>query len=737
MIYDTSIMNSSVSRRKLKRQVYKNINKVYKNINNSKIIPALISKPEQGKKTIEMSKLLNSDLQNNKSILNIYITPNKKNQANQAHETFITHMPYYKELKLENNDDKIDILHGDKSKSKDPDGYVFRAERENKRLIISLANKSRLTVILNIIVKWIQCNNNNMVKIYIDEAGEAKTLKLFIKYVWSQLEDEINDLNKVKLIFIDAHVRGITENKEFKKYFPLGMLHKLENEYDLTNYMFFSSLPYEIFEWKTVNCIIESYNNNEIEFTNNDYVLLPLSISKKDQYEEALNIAESVEESVVLVINGDGYHIFRKGEGRVTLPKKNCGKTRNCMIPTCPKCFPNMEQEINVVKYIKKTYSLNKPFFIGGNLCIDRAMTYHDSSMPFTKALITETVLYKSPFISTKDYDNASIQTQESVSQQIKRICHSFGTGDKAKYYGPQAIYNGVCKLEKDSAHIANQSGYITHNTIAQLNNGMVPELEPEENIREYELERYPYDYCYIVFENLPDNEEEIKKVLDSCRENLGGILVKKTTIEKRMTGIEPDSKLAGITLSHFEDDNNILKYGLNDDTKSRVRVCKDDEGNLIWIITFQNKKNEFHYNKKNFLIIAIESDGNCLFNSFIVGKIPNTKSVKEMRIAVRKELVNNKEKYDKGDIDPCDWDDECDKIKISNQWNDDIFDSCLYAISEIYDVNIIIFEFITMSCGGYKMLHSEPITIPNEKNKTNTIYLRKLDNHYDLMLMQ
>ena len=81
-----------------------------------------------------------------------------------------------------------------------------------------------------------------------------------------------------------------------------------------------------------------------------------------------------------------------------------------------------------------------------------------------------------------------------------------------------------------------------------------------------------------------------------------------------------------------------------------------------------------------------------------------------------------------------CEWDDECDKVKISDQWNDDIFVYSLHAISEIYDVNIIVFEFITMSCGGYKMLHRRPITIPKEKNKTNTICLRKLDNHYDLM---
>ena len=140
-------MNPSISKRKSKSHVYKNII-------NSKIIPALISKPEQGKKTIEMSLLLDNDLYNNKSILNIYITPNKKNQANQANNTFTTHMPYFKES-LKNHEDKIveiggdliDILHGDKCNSKDPDGYVFRAERENKRLIISLANKSRLNVI--------------------------------------------------------------------------------------------------------------------------------------------------------------------------------------------------------------------------------------------------------------------------------------------------------------------------------------------------------------------------------------------------------------------------------------------------------------------------------------------------------------------------------------------------------------------------------------------------------------
>ena len=90
--------------------------------------------------------------------------------------------------------------------------------------------------------------------------------------MWGKLEEQIYDLNKVKLILIDAHCRGIMENKLFKKYFPRGTLEKTLNQYNLDNYMFFSSLPCEIHEWIDMSSIIDSYKKKDITFQYNDYI---------------------------------------------------------------------------------------------------------------------------------------------------------------------------------------------------------------------------------------------------------------------------------------------------------------------------------------------------------------------------------------------------------------------------------------------------------------------------------
>ena len=99
---------------------------------NNKIIPGLIGKPEQGKKSYEFSELIKNDLENDKNILSFYICPCRRNQANQAESNFEEYNDYYKE-----NDAKIDVLHGEKQSSKDPDGYIFRAMNEDVRMMIS------------------------------------------------------------------------------------------------------------------------------------------------------------------------------------------------------------------------------------------------------------------------------------------------------------------------------------------------------------------------------------------------------------------------------------------------------------------------------------------------------------------------------------------------------------------------------------------------------------------------
>ena len=709
----------------------------YTNMNNNKIIPALISKPEQGKKTIEMCRILDNDLTKNSNILSVLITQNRRNQANQAHNTFTKFMSFFEyDEKMINHEDKIDVLHGEKCCSTDPDGFVRRAEVENKRLLIALSNKSRLTIVRGIIVKWIASSPTNMVKIYIDEAGDTRTLNLFLAHVWKGLEEQISDLNKVKPIFIDAHCSAIMENKNFQKYFPLETIHKLENHHDLENYMYFSSLPYKIHEWENMSSIVESYSKRELVFEHDDYVLLPLSYKKEEQYEEASEFVESVENCVVLVINGDGYHIFVNNSPILTLPKKSCGKKRHCNKETCPKCFPSMEKEINVVKFVKKKYASNKTFCLGGNHCIDRAMTYQDTSLQFSKALITTSILRMNPFSQSTDYETSSISKKESVSQRVKRICHSFGNGKQATYYGPQEIYNGICRLEQNSTCIANQTGYITPKTIDQMDEGLNPTLETVEEIQEYEKERNPYDYHLKTFKIIKGAvASDIRDTLSTFRTNIGGKNVQTRTIVKRMSGLEPDDGLSHLSLRDYQENISRLKTALDIRTaNSRVRVTKDDKGENVWLIHYLTKKDTINWNGNTYKINSIPNDGNSLFNSFVNYSMLDIESVKKMRREVSFELRTNKDKYDKCKIDEDDWDDECDEIKKANNWDDNIFDSCMMAISEKYDINIIIFEFESLKCGGYKMLYNKPTTIPEEKNKTNTIYLRKLDDHYDLL---
>ena len=86
---------------------------------NNKIIPSLISKPEQGSKSREFSELIHRDLTEDINTLSFYICPCRRNQADQAENNFIQYNEYYQEDKK-----KIDVLHGEKQSSKDQDGYM-------------------------------------------------------------------------------------------------------------------------------------------------------------------------------------------------------------------------------------------------------------------------------------------------------------------------------------------------------------------------------------------------------------------------------------------------------------------------------------------------------------------------------------------------------------------------------------------------------------------------------------
>lgn len=692
--------------------------------------PGFISKPEQGKKTVEMAKIIGNDLQHHKHILNIYITMNRKNHADKSHEAFLEFEKYFRD----NNHD-IDVLHGDKQTFKDPDGYIFRAEN-GRRLIIGILNKSRLTVLYDVIIKWVNIKTINRVKIYLDEA--AVTITQFINYIWSKLDYNINN---VDLTLIDAHCGSILTNPKFKKFF--NGLKKIDNEYNLENYMFMRSLPFINKEWTDNEDILEDYLCGNLNILPGDYILWPFPWMKLDQYELSQEITNTIPNIVLLLINGDGYHIFQSGGLKTTYPKKKCGKTQYC--GWCRKCKPELKEELDYVKLFKKMYS-NRGFILGGHDCINRAMTYHTADMPFTKAFIcNDSVMNRGHWHTNKSYTNSAIKKKETVSQMIKRMCGSFkeklenNNTPLPIFYGPGDIYEGICELEKISEAIANKSGYIDLQTRIDMDYMDDFDLSTSK-LKMIEEIIDPYDYYFKEFKIPSRNHVYIKQILQDFRQKIGGNNVNISTIKNRLEGnndntyYTEDIYHTKLTKDLFINDIKILRSAIDDNTTSRVRIIYDNEDNISWIIHFQNKRNEFIWNNIKYSIIDIEGDGNCLFNCFIKENI-TTHSVKKLRRIVSNYLVEHKpETYDY--LSDDEWEDWCEEIRTDGVFDIDIFDIVPFALSEILDINITIYGFNTCSNGGKEVGFDKPLIIPEDRSKHKEIHLYKTHNHYNLLKM-
>ena len=710
---------------------------------NNKIIPSLISKPEQGTKSREFSELIHRDLTEDTNTLSFYICPCRRNQADQAENNFMEYNEYYQDDK-----NKIDVLHGDKQSSKDQDGYMWRSENEGQRLIISIVHKVRLEVVFKIIVKWINKNPNHKVKIYLDEAGDSKTFNSFIKHIWSKLETEINRrLTNIFPIFIDAHSKALLNNKNFVKYFPMKTVHKLKNKYDLKNYIFMSSMTYISYDWNDTNDILESINEGKINIDPNDYILWPFPKVKDKQYSDAEEIYSSINTICVLDINGEGYHVYisinGKSKPKLTLPKRKCGKKRNCRHITCPKCNSECTDEMSAIKLIKKEYAFNIPLILCGHDCIDRAMTYHEPGFSFTKAFIARNNLLNDPFSNCSDmkFNELSDVKQEKVSQMVKRISSSWKDKlieDKVPLpiiYGPQDIYDGICDLENKSTYIANLNGYITTELRNEMDSGRKMFCEyplfKKCDIEKQEVEREPYDYYMIKFDH-NDNKDSLKNKLTEFRTKLGDSHVQLRTITKRLNGIEPDHNLGELKLEMFYTNYQLLRKALDDNTSSRIRVCRDENEIIKWIITFQMKREEFKWGNIYLKIKKIDRDGNCLFNCFIKSEIvPGL--LDDFRYSIKEYMVNNQSDYDKNSMSRRNWDLYTDPIKNNGEWDKDIFDIVPDVISKMLELNIYIFHFTSMDNGGLNMIMDKPTIIDGRYDKN--IYLRKLDNHYDLMI--
>jgi len=252
--------------------------------------------------------------------------------------------------------------------------------------------------------------------------------------------------------------------------------------------------------------------------------------------------------------------------------------------------------------------------------------------------------------------------------------------------------------------------------------------LQKIEDIEKQELEREPYVYYMVQF-NHNEDKKELREVLSKFRNNIGDSYVQLRTIDKRRSGIEPDNNLGELKLDMFYKDHQLLKTALDSKTSSRIRVCRDENHEIKWIITFQMKRDEFRWNGNNFKIIKIDADGNCLFNCFIKQGIIS-ETLDDFRYNIKEFIKNNQSDYDTQDMNNREWDSHTDPIKINGEWDKDIFDIVPYAISKMINIKLNIFNFKSMNNDGVELIKDKPTIIGDyEKN----IYLRKVDNHYDL----
>jgi hypothetical protein len=718
--------------------------------------PGSIQKPEQGQKTIEMCKWIKYDLDNSPNVLNIYIPQSRKNQANKTSNDLSKHV-------LNNTNSVLPVLHGDKDSSTDPDGHLFKIIHRGVRIIAGLSNKTRLNLLKKIISGWLAYNHLNRVKVYCDEA--QKTITPFIDHIYSQLKD--NEKANVTPILIDAHLGDILlENKKYKKHFGDKIKH-YQNTKDLTEYLFMASMPFVNMEWQNNADILNSITNGHINIQQNDYILWPLSFKKVDQCDEAVKIIEAIPSACLLLVNGDAYHIFHMNDenhiASIRKPKKNCKgggntQTKKCMEDTCSTCFPNLDdQELNIVKSIKDKYARGKPFILSGHSCIDRAMTYHTPDMPFTKAFISRTVMIKSCFDRPgKEWDDCSTNKQEDISQMLKRICGSYLSSFRSKgiplpsVYGPEDIYKGVCDLEKISVLIAGLKDCIldgkTYNKlcISAKNATSITEIgviaANFEGKKETDFQQ-PYEYYYKSFGCNGNTAEELQPILSNFRVKIGGERVDIRSINSRLDPKENKRDVTGkyiedvskkpLSLTDFKENHDIIKAALNDETKSRVRICYNPEGDAHFVIVWFERQNEFKFSGNNFTVKSIDRDGNCLFNCFRHTITKNT-SVLRLRGDVASYIEDHMDKYDSFITNF-----NLDEIRENSKWNNDISDIVPRVLSDLLEVNVHIYRFNTgLDSGGEELLFDTPVVIPENKRYEKNIYLKHSNGtHYDLFI--
>ena len=712
-------------------------------------IPQFVSKPEQGQKTREVAKIIDEDFTQNSGILSFFISQSRINQSNNAANNFSEFIF-----------DKYNVqgfpnLHGKGDKSIDPYSYLYRAEKEHQRFICALANKTRLKVCKDIISGWLKSNKRNAVRFYLDEA--QKTISLVLNYVYKLLDNE--EKSRFHLILIDAHLEGILENKDFKREFIMGV-NKLPNAHDLSNYLFMSSFDLVDMNWKTTQDVLDSYTSGAFEINKGEYILWPLPYRKIDQYSDALAIVNAIKNSCLLLINGDAFHIFTDDPhiGYINLPRQNDCVEKDCKKATCGACYPNIkDNEFEVVKKLKGLFAKDKTFILAGNHCIDRAMTYHNATMSFSRLIVASDVITIKSFFDRPGmtWDKCSTIKQEDISQVLKRIAGSFKSQlvnnniPLPIMMGPQNIFNGVIAREKISTAISGMSGIIDKPTYESITHSVLTGTEITVKPKTRADYVNPQEYYFKKFHcsNMPD--EKIQELLQIFREKIGRDRVVITTIKSRLYPNEKHRDETGryiedvvgkkihLTLNDFKNSggDKILDTGLDKDTTSRIRICWDGD-EVLFVIVWCELKDNFLFNKTKLKFVAIEGDGNCLFSCFIAAKIYG-KSVGRLRGEVASFLEDNIEHYSKfmNNYTPELLTSLTDNIRRDGQWSSDIMDLLPHVISDLLKVNVFIYKFKTgFDSGGEEVLFDTPMVIPEDHRFEKDIHLKYSNgNHYDL----
>ena len=93
-----------------------------------------------------------------------------------------------------------------------------------------------------------------------------------------------------------------------------------------------ANMIFHEFDWDDTNDILKDIDNGNIQINHNDYIFWPSPKIKIDQYKDAEEISLSILNSCILVINGDGFHVYRningKNRPKLTLPKKKMWKKK-------------------------------------------------------------------------------------------------------------------------------------------------------------------------------------------------------------------------------------------------------------------------------------------------------------------------------------------------------------------------------------------------------------------------